>query len=56
MLETSSIVEATSDRLTNTHRVALETEQIGTNILEDLHGQKEQLKRTRDHVSFVAST
>ena len=37
-------------RLEESHRVALETEDLGTGILRDLRGQRETLEHTRDTV------
>ncbi|CEQ41408.1 SPOSA6832_03112, partial [Sporobolomyces salmonicolor] len=36
-------------RLEDSHRVALEAEDLGTGILRDLRGQRDVLERTRDH-------
>lgn len=40
-------------RLEDSHRVALETEDLGSDILRDLRGQRDQLEHTRDNVRFV---
>lgn len=37
-------------RLEDSHRVALETEDLGAGILRDLRGQRDQLEHTRDNV------
>ncbi|KAJ9106713.1 hypothetical protein QFC19_003025 [Naganishia cerealis] len=37
-----------SRRLDNAHRIALETEDVGADILRNLHGQRSQLEHTRD--------
>lgn len=37
-----------SNRLDNAHRIALETEDVGTDILRSLRGQREQIEHTRD--------
>lgn len=37
-----------SRRLEDSHRLALETESIGVNVLRTLKGQRETLLRTRD--------
>lgn len=42
-----------SRRLEDSHRLALETEGIGINILSTLKGQRETMVRARDTVSFV---
>lgn len=41
-----------SRRLENAHRIALETEDVGADILRNLRGQREQIEHTRDTVSF----
>lgn len=41
-----------SRRLEDSHRLALETEGIGINILSTLKGQRETMVRARDTVSF----
>lgn len=38
-------------RLEDSHRVALETEVLGADILTNLRGQRDQLEHTRDTVS-----
>ena len=41
-----------SKRLDNAHRIALETEDVGADILRNLRGQREQIEHTRDSVSL----
>lgn len=41
-----------SRRLENAHRIALETEDVGADILRNLRGQREQIEHTRDTVSY----
>lgn len=43
-------------RLEESHRVALETEDLGTGILRDLRGQRETLEHTRDTVRSPSSS
>jgi vesicle transport through interaction with t-SNAREs protein 1 len=43
-----------SRRLEDSHRLALETEGIGINILSTLKGQRETLIRARDTVNSIA--
>lgn len=38
-------------RLDNAHRIALETEDVGTDILRNLRGQREQIEHTRDSLT-----
>lgn len=49
-----SVADQLSDgqrRLEDSHRVALETEDLGAGILRDLRGQRDVLEHTRDNVS-----
>jgi vesicle transport through interaction with t-SNAREs protein 1 len=41
-----------SRKLENAHRVALETEDVGADILRNLRGQREQIEHTRDQVGW----
>ena len=43
-----------TQRLENAHRIALETEDVGADILRNLRGQREQIEHTRDTVSYYA--
>jgi vesicle transport through interaction with t-SNAREs protein 1 len=40
-------------RLEDSHRVALETEDLGAEILTNLRGQRQQIEHTRDTVQLV---
>lgn len=40
----------TSDRLKDSRRTMMETEEIGVSILQDLHGQRQSLLRAGDTV------
>ena len=42
-----------SQRLGNTHRIALEAEDMGIEILRNLRGQRETIENTRDTVSLA---
>lgn len=50
LLKANYLLESGSDRLDSSHRIALETEQLGSSILRDLRGQREQIENTRDTV------
>ena len=52
MQNTASLYRA-SDSLARSHLVAAETDQIGTEIIDDLTTQRESLMRTRDTVCFA---
>ena len=53
LLNNTQSLERTSERLTQGYRVALETEQVGAMILNDLNDQRATLTRARDRVSFM---
>jgi len=53
LLSTAQKLDTTSDRLQNAHRIAIETEDIGTDVLADLGNQRQQLERTRDTLGIV---
>lgn len=40
--------------MANTHRIALESEDMGVEILRNLRGQRETIENTRDTVSLLA--
>lgn len=48
LLNNQSSLERSSQRLQDSHRIALETENIGGNILNDLRSQREQIGGARD--------
>lgn len=50
LLKSNYLLESSSSRLDSSHRIALETEDLGTGILRDLRGQREQIEGTRDTV------
>lgn len=47
LLNSTVRLDASSRRLDKSHQMALETEDIGANILKDLKGQREQLENTK---------
>lgn len=49
-MEGTRVLHQTSQHIERSHRIALETDEIGAGIIDDLDGQKEQLIRTRDRV------
>lgn len=53
LLNTTDKLTEGQKRLEDSHRIALETEDLGTDILRDLRGQRDQLEHTRDNVSLV---
>ncbi|KAH9823804.1 hypothetical protein DFH28DRAFT_225147 [Melampsora americana] len=48
LLRSNELLESSSNRLDSSHRIALETEDLGTGILRDLRSQREQIEGTRD--------
>ncbi|PVU94498.1 hypothetical protein BB559_002979 [Furculomyces boomerangus] len=48
LLQGTNILEQSSRRLQDSHRVAIETEAVGASILNDLRLQREQIVHTRD--------
>ncbi|ODQ83044.1 hypothetical protein BABINDRAFT_31452 [Babjeviella inositovora NRRL Y-12698] len=50
LLKNNASLERSSDRLRDSQRVALETEEIGSSILNDLRGQREQLVNSRNQL------
>ena len=51
LLQGTETLTDSSQRLDNAHRIALETEDVGADILRNLRGQREQIEHTRDTVS-----
>lgn len=51
LLAGTALLEDGSRRLQDSHRVALETEEQGADILRSLRGQREQIQNARDTVS-----
>ena len=52
LLQGTATLEDDSRRLEESNRLALETEDIGADILRDLRGQREQIEHSRDTVSL----
>jgi len=46
----NQVVDQSSDRLARAHRLALQSEEIGTEIISSLGEQREQLERSYDKV------
>ena len=53
LLQGTETLQDGSRRLDNAQRIALETEDVGADILRNLRGQREQIEHTRDTVSWV---
>ncbi|KAF8512292.1 vesicle transport v-snare protein vti1 [Hysterangium stoloniferum] len=48
LLAGTSLLEDSTRRLEDSHRIALETEDVGADILRSLRGQREQIEHARD--------
>src|SRR5690606_19456557 len=53
ILSGTQTLEDSSAHLNNAHRIAIETENIGTNVLTEMGGQKRQLEGVRDNVKTL---
>ncbi|RLU24869.1 hypothetical protein DMN91_002960 [Ooceraea biroi] len=51
LLDSSERIERTGRTLQNGYRMALETEEIGSHVLKELHEQRETIQRSRGRVS-----
>lgn len=50
LLENSERIERTGKRLDDGYRIVLETEQIGSQVLQDLHHQRETIQSARSKI------
>jgi hypothetical protein len=55
LLRQANQIQESSNRLKNIQTVALENENIGSDILTTLRGQRETLERSRDEVRIIQS-
>jgi len=53
ILAGSAKIDESTERLNNAHRIAIETENIGTSVLGEMHGQKRQLEGIRSNLDLV---
>lgn len=51
LLESNATLERTTQSLTRSHIVATENEQIGTEVISELEGQRERLLRAKRRLS-----
>lgn len=51
LLQGTESLNRASQSIERSHRIAAETDQIGTDIIEELGEQREQLERTKSRVS-----
>ncbi|WFC93939.1 hypothetical protein MBRA1_000565 [Malassezia brasiliensis] len=56
LLQGTSLLENGTERLAASTRLALETEDIGANILQDLRSQREQIEHSRDTIRTPEGT
>lgn len=52
LLNNSERIQRTGNQLKNTYRTVLETEEIGSSILQDLYSQREIIDKSRTRVSL----
>jgi vesicle transport through interaction with t-SNAREs protein 1 len=50
LLDNSERLERTGNQLQEGYRIAIETEQIGTQVLSNLSSQREQIQRSRNRL------
>ena len=50
LLDNTERLERSGKRLEDGYRTCIETEQIGSQVLEDLHSQRQTIQRSRDRV------
>ncbi|XP_059158669.1 vesicle transport through interaction with t-SNAREs homolog 1A-like [Physella acuta] len=55
LLDNSETLERTSRRLDHGYRIAIETEQMGSQILDDLHSQRQTITRSRGRLQEMDS-
>ncbi|CAL1545355.1 unnamed protein product, partial [Lymnaea stagnalis] len=53
LLDNTETLERTGRRLDHGYRIAIETEQIGGQIMEDLHHQRQTINRSRGRVRHL---
>lgn len=53
LLDASERIERSGRTLQNGYRMALETEEIGSQVLKELHEQRETIQRSRGRVSYT---
>lgn len=56
LLSGTAVLEEGSRRLEDSHRIALETESQGADILRNLRGQREQIENSRNMVRLLMHT
>ena len=50
LLASTDRLNSSTSRLESSHRTILQTEELGRDVLTNLHGQREQLQNTRDNL------
>jgi len=53
ILSGQQVLEDSNERLLNSHRIAIETEAIGGEVLGDLYVQRQQLEKARDGLGTI---
>lgn len=52
LLDNTESIERMGRKVDNSFQICVETEEIGGQILSDLHSQREQINKSRSRVSF----
>lgn len=50
LLDVSEQIEETGKHLSNGYRIAIETEELGSKVLQDLHSQRETIQSSLNRV------
>lgn len=50
LLDTAELIEETGKHLANGYRIAIETEEIGSKMLQNLHSQRETIQSSLNRV------
>lgn len=53
VLEGTQVLERTGESLARSHQIAIETENIGNEVVNELSEQREALLRTRNHLEHA---
>jgi len=53
LLDTTEQIEEAGKHLANGYRIAIETEELGAKVLQDLHAQRETIKSSLNRVSII---
>lgn len=54
LLENSETIDRTGQNINSGYRIILETEEIGTQVLQDLYSQRETIQKSRQRVRNIS--